>query len=225
MSQEYDQGSPEKAAQPLEYQDIAYDEYVRARQGTRDMTLPRTGEVFEIAPEHQQMIKNANHFFLSTVTGAGWPYVQHRGGPQGFVHVLSPTRLGWLEFQGNHQFVSTGNMDRDGRVCMFFVDYATRFRLKVFGVGRVVEAEEDPELMETLTALHNNPDRDRIRSKYERAMVVDVVATDKNCSKNITPRYTKQQVDERIDLYRQDITELKEKIAELEEQLAEKQGE
>lgn len=197
---------------PLEYQDIAYDRFVRARQGSLEMELPRAGEEFELAPAERALIAGSSHFFLSTVTGAGWPYVQHRGGPEGFVHVLSPARLGWLEFAGNRQFVTTGNVDRDGRVCLFFIDYPTRSRLKVFGTARVVEREDDPQLMEQLSEAAGG----RIRSSYRRAMVVDVAATDANCAKYIAPRHTREQVEERIDLYRADIARLQARIAELE---------
>lgn len=200
----------------LEYQDIAFDGYVRKRQELLQTEIPRTHEHFEIEPAYQKLIKGASHFFLSTVTGAGWPYVQHRGGPEGFVHVLSPTQLGWLEFHGNNQFVNTGNVDRDSRVCMFFIDYATRKRLKLFGYARVVEKADDPDLMEKLRHVSGR----EIRSPHERAMVVDVVAADSNCSKYIKPRYTKEQVDERIDLYRQDIKELKQQVEQLQAELA-----
>lgn len=193
----------------MEYQDIAYDPCVRARQGSRDMDLPRSGEDFELAPVERKLIADSSHFFLSTVTGAGWPYVQHRGGPEGFVHVLGPARIGWLEFAGNRQFVSTGNVDRDGRVCMFFIDYPTRSRLKVFGTAHVVERDEDPRLMERLAVAKG----EQIRSPFQRAMVVDVVATDANCAKYIAPRHTREQVEERIDLYRAEIAELRDQLS------------
>ena len=206
--------------QELEYQDIAYDEYVRARQGSLEMELPRAGGEFELEPAQRRMIATSSHFFLSTVTGAGWPYVQHRGGPEGFVHVLGPRRLAWLEFAGNRQFVTTGNVDRDGRVCLFFIDYPTRSRLKVFGDARVVERDEDPVLMERLARVGEK----EIRSPFQRAMVVDVMAADANCSKYIAPRHTREQVEGRIDLYREDIRELRERVRELEEENARLEG-
>ena len=204
----------------LEYQDIAYDHFVRARQGSLEMELPRNGGEFELEPTERRLISTSSHFFLSTVTGTGWPYVQHRGGPAGFVHILGPTRLGWLEFAGNRQFVSTGNVDRDGRVCLFFIDYPTRSRLKVFGTAHIVERDDDPELMERLRRVGGG----EIRSPYQRAMLVDATATDANCAKYITPRHTREQVEERIDLYRRDIDELRGRVAELEGELAALRG-
>ena len=126
-----------------------------------------------------------------------------------------------MELEGNHQFVSTGNVDRDGRVALFFVDYQTRTRVKVFGYARVIEGEDDPELMSTVRDLGDR----EIKSKGQRVMVVEVTATDRNCTKHIHPRWTKSQMDEVISLYRADIAELKAdneqlraRIAELENQ-------
>ncbi|HIW95972.1 MAG TPA: pyridoxamine 5'-phosphate oxidase family protein [Candidatus Corynebacterium gallistercoris] len=202
------------------YEQLAYDEHVRRRQASVGTTLPeRVGE-FEFAGSDLKLIQQADSFFLSTVTGAGWPYVQHRGGPAGFVHVLGPAKLGWLEMPGNNQFVSTGNVDRDGRVALFFVDYPTRQRLKVFGHARIVELGEDPELVERLRDLGDR----EIRSKVLWAMVVDVVAADKNCSKHIKPRWDKEQVDARIELYREDIRVLQERVKELERITGEEVG-
>ena len=196
------------------YEQLAYDSYVRERQSSVGTTLPERVGPFEFEPSDLRLIRNADSFFLSTVTGAGWPYVQHRGGPRGFVHLLDDHTLGWLEMAGNNQFVTTGNVDRDGRVAMFFIDYPTRTRLKVFGHARVVELDEDPELVDRLRDLGDR----EIRSKVLRAIVVEVVAADKNCTKHIKPRWDKEQVDERIDLYRSDIKELKDKLEALHEE-------
>lgn len=190
------------------YEQLAYDSFVRRRQASIGTTLPERVGPFEFDPADLALIRGADSFFLSTVTGAGWPYVQHRGGPSGFVHVLGERRLGWLEMAGNNQYVTTGNVDRDGRVAMFFIDYPTRTRLKVFGHAKVVELDEDPDLVARLRDLGDR----EIRSKVLRAMVVDVVAADRNCTKHIKPRWDKEQVDERIDLYRADIRALKEEL-------------
>lgn len=198
---------------PEHYPDIAFDEYVKARQRAAgaENRIDETSD-FEFRPEEKRLISKAQHFFLSTVTGSGWPYVQHRGGPEGFVRVVNKNTLAYPEFQGNLQYVTTGNVDRDGRVCLFFVDYPTRYRLKVFGHARFVEAGDDPELEQWIRDLGDK----EIRSKIERIMLITVVASDKNCSKQIKPRYTEDAIQERLDLYRADIAELKARIAELE---------
>lgn len=215
----------------LTYEKIAYDRYVRARQHSEETQLPGVEQGHIDGPfdgldgKARKLIRGAQHFYISTVTGAGWPYVQHRGGPAGFVHISGDgMRLFWPEFHGNNQFVTTGNIDRGGkdgdggRVCLFFVDYPLRRRLKVFGHARIVEADQDAELVEAATTIGGQ----RLRQPTDRIMVVDVVATDANCSKHIQPRWTKAQVDETLDLYRKDISELKAHVAELEGKLGER---
>ena len=196
------------------YEQLAFDAHVRRRQHSEDTQLRGIEQGHPDGPfdgldgQARKMIRQAQHFFISTVTGAGWPYVQHRGGPEGFVHVSDDgKRLAWAEFHGNNQFVSTGNTDRDGRTCLFFIDYPLRRRLKVFGHTKVVETQDDPELLKQVRPL---------RTPVARIMVMDVVATDANCSKHIKPRWTKERIDETADLYRRDIESLQERIAELE---------
>lgn len=200
------------------YEKLAYDSYVRRRQGSVGTNLPEREGPFEFDPSELRLIRRTDFFFLATVTGSGWPYVQHRGGPRGFVHVLGPRTLGWLEMPGNNQFVTTGNVDRDGRVAMFFIDYPTRTRLKVFGRARLIEPDQDPEL---ITRLRDLGDRE-LRSKILRSMIVDVEASDRNCTKHIKPRWDKEQVDERIDLYRDDIRQLEEQLEEAQQELRDK---
>lgn len=206
----------------MAYPDIAFDGFVKTRQeargvGNRVDTSGASGS--ELDPRDAKLIRQARMFMMSTVTGTGWPYVQHKGGPAGFVKVRTVggrSQLMFPDFAGNRQFVTAGNLDRDDRVCLFFVDFTTRSRVKVFGHARLVEADAEPDLIEELRDLTDS----RITSVIERAVVVDVVASDANCSKQITPRWTRVEVEERIDLYRKDIAERDARIAELEAQLA-----
>ena len=203
------------------YADIAFDGFVTARQNARGVghrvdTSGASGA--ELDPRDAKLIRESRMFMMATVTGTGWPYVQHKGGPAGFVTVRTVSghsQLMFPDFAGNRQFVTAGNLDRDDRVCLFFVDFTTRSRVKVFGHARLVEASDDPELIEELRDLKDS----RITSVIERAVIVDVVASDANCSKQITPRWTREEVEERIDLYRKDIAGRDARIAELEEQL------
>ena len=155
-------------------------------------------------------------FYLATVTDSGWPYVQHKGGPAGFVHVLDDRTLAFPDFPGNLQFVTAGNLDRDGRVCLFFVNFPTRRRIKVFGHARVVEAADDPGLVARVRDLGRTSDRE-IRTEIERVIVVAVTDVDANCTRHIRPRWDRDDVEKRIDLYRAEIAELTARIAELEE--------
>jgi len=126
-------------------------------------------------------------FYMATVSETGWPYVQHRGGPIGFVRVLDARTLGFADFRGNRQYVSVGNLRTDDRTALFFMDYPNRLRLKV--LGRVTLIEPSSERLAELEI----PD---YRARVERGFVIRVEAFDWNCSQHITPRYTEAQLRE-----------------------------
>ena len=136
---------------------------------------------------------------------SGWPYVQHRGGQPGFLHVVNPTTLAFADYKGNRQMLSTGNVAVNDRVCLFLMDYPQRTRLKILGHARVEDARQHPELVAKFAA----PDVQRI---VERVFFIDVVSFDWNCPKYITPRYTAAEVEEAV-------APLRQRIAELEAQL------
>lgn len=154
------------------------------------------------------MLTDAFQFHLATVTESGWPYVQYRSGPTGFVHHLGGNQIAFADFRGNRQFVSTGNIDADGRVALFVADYPLRKRLKVFGRAVV---SDDPELLERLRRV---PDGE-ISAVCERSIVIDVEAFDWNCSRSLVPQYTDVQVRERTQPYIDRITELQDEVAAL----------
>jgi predicted pyridoxine 5'-phosphate oxidase superfamily flavin-nucleotide-binding protein len=189
------------------YPEIAYGPSVRSRQaavGAGNRVEDRSE--FALEATDIALIRRCDHLVLSTVTESGWPYAQHRGGPAGFVHVPGPTTLAWLEFPGNRQFVSTGNLDHDDRVCLFFLDQPTRSRLKVFGHARIVEPDDDPALIERLRTMGEKT----YTGHVERAIVVDVVAADANCAKHITPRWDRAYIDDLTEVYRREIDRLRE---------------
>ena len=159
----------------------------------------------ELGDVEHGFIEARDSFYLATVTETGWPYVQHRGGPAGFLRVVSPTRLAFADLRGNRQMLSTGNVAANDRVALFLMDYPQRSRLKILGHARMFPAGEAPELAAQLLVAPN--------STVERVVSIDVVAFDWNCPKYITPRYTKTEVEAVI-------TPLKKRIAELEAQLA-----
>jgi predicted pyridoxine 5'-phosphate oxidase superfamily flavin-nucleotide-binding protein len=175
-----------------------------------------------LEPQLQGMIAEARHFFLASLAPSGWPYVQHRGGPRGFVHVLDEHTLGFADVSGNRQFVSAGNVESDDRVALFFIDYARKRRAKVYGRARVVEQEEDPELLARLAKAG-----DEVFSKPERSFLIAVEAVDVNCSRHIEPLRDEESVRRMQALYQEDVREaraeaerLRQRVAELEAQLA-----
>ncbi len=157
-----------------------------------------------IGPDEAAFIESRDSVYMATVSETGWPYIQHRGGPAGFIKVLNERQIGFLDYRGNRQYVSVGNLQGSDRVSMFFMDYPRKARLKLLGHARVVTNEEATELGLII------PDGYRARS--ERAFVIDVAGFDWNCPQHITERYT-------IDELRPSIGKLQERIAELEAQL------
>lgn len=144
------------------------------------------------------MITTRDSFYLATVTEDGWPYVQHRGGDRGFITVLGPTTIGWVERTGNRQYLGTGNISANGLVSMIFVDYPSRTRLKALGRA-TYHPDPSPELLEQLggTGLRN-----------DGAITVEVEATNWNCPKFITPRYTEADIGGAIESLETRIAEL-----------------
>lgn len=157
-----------------------------------------------LTDDEAQFIRSRDSFYLSTVSESGWPYVQHRGGKPGFLHVVNPTTLVFADYKGNRQMLSTGNVAVNDRVCLFLMDYPQRTRLKLLGHARVEDARKHPELV----AQFATPDMQRI---VERVFFFDVVSFDWNCPKYITPRYTVAEIEALV-------KPLKQRIAELENQ-------
>jgi len=159
-------------------------------------------------------VKSVDSFFMSTVTPDGWPYVQHRGGPRGFLHVLGPNRIGFADLPGNQQFVTLGNLEANNRISLFVIDYPTRTRLKIYGRAQVIEEDQDPALLQQLLQVPGGT----MTAKAQRSIVIEVEAFDWNCSRNITPRFDKERMDESLALARQPLqAEVDRLTAEVEE--------
>jgi hypothetical protein len=151
---------------------------------------------------------------MATVTADGWPYVQHRGGPAGFVKVLDPTTIAFADFRGNKQYVTAGNIATDNRVAMILMDYPSQSRLKILGRAELIEPDKGPARFAELIDRVNDPE---YAAQVESIMVVHVEAYDWNCQQHITPRYTAEQV-------QQVIAPLEQRIEELEQALRAAQG-
>ena len=132
-------------------------------------------------------IKKRDTFYIASVNECGWPYVQHRGGPAGFLRVLGPNRLAYADFRGNRQLISAGNVSTNDRVSLILMDYPNRRRLKILGRMRVEDARDmQPDEMAKIEL----PD---YRALVERVACIDVAAFDWNCPQHITQRYTKAE--------------------------------
>jgi predicted pyridoxine 5'-phosphate oxidase superfamily flavin-nucleotide-binding protein len=158
-----------------------------------------------LTEEELAFIAQRDSFYVATVASNGWPYIQHRGGPVGFLKVVEPNVLAFPDYQGNRQLLSTGNIASNNRVALFLMDYPRRERLKLMGYARAGDAREHPELVAQLV----EPEAQR---NVERVFLIDVVAFNWNCPKHITPRYTVQEIEELV-------APLKARIADLEAKL------
>lgn len=175
------------------FADITFTPSVKAAQqryGSRE-----ANEGFETSGDRQdeitgferEFIEQRDGFYIATVGEGGWPYVQFRGGPPGFLKVIDSKTLGFADFRGNVQYLSVGNLDADGRVVLFLMDYAQRRRLKVWGRAQVIDRDRDPERVDALRM-------PGYKARVERAIVIHVVAIDWNCPQHITPRWTEAEV-------------------------------
>ena len=193
--------------------DLAFTPSVQAEQSRRGSRAgyaaagrDETGGPDALSEREAAFIAERDSFYLASVSETGWPYVQHRGGPAGFVRRLDETTIGWAEFAGNRQYVSVGNTTVNDRVSLFFMDYPHKRRLKLLGHLRTFESGERADVAERLSPRG-------YRAKVERLVVVAVEAFDWNCPQHITPRYTAREVETAV-------APLHARIAALEAELA-----
>lgn len=174
------------------FAEIAYTESVKAAQrhynGGELAVAGMGGERVELGPRESDYIAARDSFYFATVGESGWPHVQHRGGPAGFLKVLSPTTLGFADYHGNRQYVSIGNLGHNHRAALILMDYPNRRRLKILGHVQVVDtADATPELLSAVLPPFSGV-------PVERILLIRVVAFDWNCSQHITPRYTESEL-------------------------------
>ncbi|MEP7366343.1 MAG: pyridoxamine 5'-phosphate oxidase family protein [Acidobacteriota bacterium] len=162
-----------------------------------------------LGPHEREFVATRDHFFMATVGEDGWPYVQHRGGPVGFIHVLDDHTIAFADYSGNRQYVSVGNLKTDGRAALILMDYPNQRRLKILGRVELHEAAANPDLMAQLTTAG-------YKAKIERAMVIHIEAFDWNCPQHITPRFTAEEIEHALEPMRKRMKELEEKLAKYE---------
>ena len=179
------------------FAEIAFTDSVKAAQNRYGSRKANTG--FELDVDRRDtlggqevaFLAGRDSFYIASVGENGWPYVQHRGGPKGFLKVLDEKTLGFADFRGNRQYISVGNLNADGRVSLFVMVYPNRARLKLWAWARVVHADEDPALLARL-------ELPGYKARVERGIVLTVAAIEWNCPQHITPRYTQEEVERLI---------------------------
>jgi uncharacterized protein len=161
---------------------LAFTPSVRAiqlRNGSREhneRAAAREPDRASLSDEMQQRIARANSVIVGTASRDGWPHVQHRGGPPGFVKVLGPSELAFADYSGNRQYITVGNLAENDRMFMLLLDYTARTRLKIWGRGEAID--DDPALLERV----RDPD---YKSRVERVIRMRVEAWDTNCDSHI----------------------------------------
>lgn len=190
------------------FADITFTNSVKAAQrlyGSRDKNTR-----FELAEEARNeltqveadFITGRDSFYQATVSESGWPYVQHRGGPKGFLKVLDTRTIGFADFRGNVQYLSVGNLGANDRISLILMDYSNRQRLKIWGRTRIIHFNDDPTMLSNLEV-------PTYRGRVERGIIIHIEALDWNCPQHITPRYTKAEVEGLIAPLQEEILHLK----------------
>jgi uncharacterized protein len=192
--------------------DIAFTPAVKSiqeKQGSRKsyarMEATR-GWQTSVTPDLRLFLAELDMFYLGTANAAGQPYIQHRGGPAGFLKAIDDKRLGFADFGGNRQYITLGNLSENPKAFIFLMDYANRMRVKLWGTATVIE--NDPELLERLADSTYD-------GKVERAIVFTIEAWDTNCSQHITERFTRKQIEPVIEKLETRVRELEAELAKL----------
>jgi len=194
-----------------QYAKIAFTDTVRQVQTEQNSRLGYasmdTGEDYNylLSNTEREFINQRDSFYMASVSETDWPYVQHRGGPAGFLKVIDENTVGFADYKGNRQYVSTGNFRTNDKVSLILMDYANRRRLKI--IGHITQVDEAD--WTTLASLED----DDYRASVERGFIIKIIAFDWNCPQHITPRYNEAEISSLIE-------PLQEKIKQLEAQKA-----
>jgi predicted pyridoxine 5'-phosphate oxidase superfamily flavin-nucleotide-binding protein len=177
------------------YTEIMFTESVKEiqqQQGSRNSySRFEEGDDYNniIGSNETDFIAQSDSFYIASVSETGWPYVQHRGGPKGFVKIIDEKTIGFADFKGNKQYISTGNIKSNDRVSLFFMDYKNKRRLKM--AGRISQIDDD-EITDQLTVSD-------YKGKVQRGFTIKIEVFDWNCPQHITPRYTKEDMQPLMD--------------------------
>jgi predicted pyridoxine 5'-phosphate oxidase superfamily flavin-nucleotide-binding protein len=189
-----------------DYLDIASTPTVRAAQAANgsgaywsQFSGARTSD--RLTEAEMQFIAQRDSFYMATVSESGWPYLQHRGGPAGFLRVLDDRTLAFADFRGNRQYISLGNLAHNDRASLFLMDYPNRARLKMYVRCEVMDLGKDPGLAAKVLVAD-------YKAKAERAMVFHLTAFDWNCSQHIARRFGEADLDSATAALRRRIRDL-----------------
>ena len=164
----------------------------------------------ELGEFEAEFIQARDSFYMATISENDWPYVQHRGGPAGFLKVIDDRTIGFADFKGNRQYLSVGNLNANTRTSLILMDYPNRRRLKLWGTTRIIHADDAPELIAKLEI-------PGYKARVERGIVITIEAIEWNCTQHITPRYSEAEVDHVLQPLLEENKQLREQLAILQE--------
>lgn len=167
---------------------LAFTPSVKAIQetmGSRNsyQRMEESGDRYILTDDERAFIESRVDFFMSTVGENGWPYMQHRGGPQGFLKVLSEDTLGFADFKGNRQYISSGNISSNGKAMLFLIDYPTKQRVKIWVEAEYIPLDQAGDYLEQLVP-------EGMEGQGGSVFIMKIQAYDWNCPKYITQRFT-----------------------------------
>jgi predicted pyridoxine 5'-phosphate oxidase superfamily flavin-nucleotide-binding protein len=188
------------------FAEIAFSDAVKELQekhGSRKgyERMEKFNVVDGLSENEKRFIEDRDSFYLASIGVKNFPYIQHRGGPKGFVKVLDENTIGFIDFSGNKQYISVGNFATNNNVALIMMDYPARARLKIFAKAEIIELKDNPELLDKL-------DLAEYQYRPERMMLFHIEAYDWNCPQHITPRFTVDEIENALKPQLKKITQL-----------------
>lgn len=204
----------------MNYQQLAFTDAIKKIQeevGSRSTydRMEKMSVVDGLTNNEINFIGDRDSFYMASFGENEYPYIQHRGGPAGFIKVIDNKTIGIVDFVGNRQYISTGNISKNNKVALILLSYPQRARLKIYANAKIVDLKENEELYNLLKPAD-------YKFKPERMMIFEIQAYDWNCPQHITPRYTAEEIEEALLPQKEYIKNLEDKIKELESKLSNK---
>ncbi|KRB55541.1 pyridoxamine 5'-phosphate oxidase family protein [Flavobacterium sp. Root186] len=204
----------------MNYGQLAFTETIKKMQeeaGSRSAydRMEKMSVVDGLTENEIRFISERDSFYMASFGENEYPYIQHRGGPAGFIKVIDNKKIGIVDFSGNRQYISTGNISKNEKVALIMISYPQRARLKLYANAKIVDLEENKELFDLLKPAD-------YKFRPERMMIFEIQAYDWNCPQHITPRYTTEEIEQALLPQKKYISDLENKVKELELELSKK---
>jgi len=204
----------------MNYQELAFSDAIKEiqeKKGSRTSyaRMEKMSYTDGLTDQEMAFIESQDSFYMASYGENEYPYIQHRGGPQGFIKIIDANTIGIVDFVGNRQYISSGNISKNPKVAIIMVAYPQRARLKLYAEAEILDVENNPDLYEKLKP-------EAYKFKPEQMMIFKIKAYDWNCPQHIIPRYTVAEIKEVFDLQKKHIAELEKQVKDLEALLAKK---